>query len=140
LALTVKENEAIMSTTQKHLHTLLQQTYFDNIDQGNADRAVQAFTDDVAWSHYQVWEHHGHMRNRADAFRGRGKVRDFLAARIADMQAEGIRHHVTHLIVQGNEGAFRAEVVGVTHESMRFFGWVELNSGRISRYIVGPEP
>ncbi len=129
-----------MTTTQKQLHALLQHTYFDSIDQGDADRAVQAFTDDVAWSHYQVWEHHGHVRNRADAFKGRGEVRDFLAARIADMQIEGIHHRVTRVIVQGKEGAFRAEVVGVTGTSMRFFGWVELTGGRISRYIVGPEP
>ncbi len=129
-----------MTTTQKQLHALLQHTYFDSIDQGDADRAVQAFTDDVAWSHYQVWEHHGHMRNRADAFKGRGEVQDFLAARIAEMQIEGFRHRVTRIIVQGKEGAFRAEVVGVTGTSKRFFGWVEITDGRISRYIVGPEP
>ena len=129
-----------MTTTQKQLHTLLQRTYFDSIDQGDADRAVQAFTDNVAWSHYQVWEHHGHMRNRTDSFKMREEVRDFLAARIDDMQVEGIRHRVTRVIVQGNEGAFRAEVVGVTGTNMRFFGWVELTGGRISRYIVGPEP
>jgi len=129
-----------MHTTQSQLHALLQHTYFDNIDQGDADRAVQAFTEDVTWSHYQVWEHHGHMRNHADAFSGRKEVRDFLAARIADMQVEGIRHQVTSVIVQGGEGAFRAEVVGDAGESMRFFGWVELDDRRISRYIVGPEP
>jgi len=129
-----------MEITQEQLHTLLQTSYFDNIDRGDADRAVQAFTDDVAWSHYQVWEHPGHMRNRADVFKGRKELRDFLAARIADMQVEGIRHQVTHVIVQGNEGAFRAEVLGVTGKNMRFFGWVELTDGRISRYIVGPEP
>jgi ketosteroid isomerase-like protein len=129
-----------MKTSQSQLQALLQHTYFDNIDQGDSDRAVQAFTDDVAWSHYQVWEHHGHVRNRADVFNGRTEVRDFLAARIADMQIEGIRHQVTHVITQGSEGAFRAEVVGTTGESMRFFGWVELSDGKISRYIVGPEP
>ena len=129
-----------MKTTQAQVHTLLQHTYFDNIDQGDADGAVQAFTDDVAWSHYQVWEHHGHMRNHADVFTGRKQVRDFLAARIADMQVEGIRHRVSHVIVQGNEGAFRAEVVGVAGKTMRFFGWLELTGGRISKYIVGPEP
>ena len=126
--------------TPKQLHALLQQTYFDSIDSGDADSAVQAFTDDVAWSHYQVWEHHGHVRNRADSFQGREQVRDFLSARIADMQVEGIRHRVTRVIVQGDEGAFRAEVIGVTGKNMRFFGWVELSDGRISTYIVGPEP
>jgi ketosteroid isomerase-like protein len=126
--------------TKSQLHSLLQTCYFDSIDRGDADRAVQAFTDDVAWSHNQVWEHHGHMRNRTDVFEGRKEVRDFLAARIADMQVEGIRHQVKRVIVQGREGAFRAEVVGVTGENMRFFGWVELSDGKISRYIVGPQP
>jgi len=129
-----------MSMTQTQLHALLQETYFDNIDGGDAGKAVQAFTEDVAWSHYQVWEHHGHMRNRADIFKGREQVGEFLGARIADMQVEGIRHRVTRAIVQGDEGAFRAEVVGVTGTSMRFFGWVELEGGKISTYIVGPEP
>jgi ketosteroid isomerase-like protein len=129
-----------MEFTQVQLHALLQHNYFDSIDQGDADHAVQAFTDDVAWSHYQVWEHHGHMRNRADAFKGRKELRDFLAARITDMKVEGIRHQVTRVIVQGSEGAFRAEVLGVEGKNMRFFGWVELTNGRISRYIVGPEP
>lgn len=129
-----------MEITQEQLHTLLQTSYFDSIDRGDADHAVEAFTDDVTWSHYQVWEHHGHTRNRADVLRGRKELRDFLAARITDMQVEGIRHQVKRVIVQGNEGAFRAEVVGVTGENMHFFGWIELTEGRISRYIVGPEP
>jgi len=129
-----------MSTGEAQLRKLLQQVYFDNIDRGNADGAVAAFTEDVAWSHYQVWEHHGHMRNRADVFDGREEVRAFLAKRIGDMHDEGIRHQITHAIVQGNKGAFRAEVVGVKGNSLRFFGWVELTGGKISRYIIGPEP
>ncbi len=134
------ENEWPMSMTSKQLRTLLQQIYFDAIDQQDAGRAVQAFTKDVEWSHYQVWEHHGHMRNRADVFNDRSSVRDFLAGRIAEMQEEGIRHLVTHVITEGNEGAFRAKVQGTNGESMFFFGWVELFEGRISKYIVGPEP
>jgi len=43
-----------MTMTSDQLQTLLQQTYFDAIDQQNACRAVQAFTEDVEWSHYQV--------------------------------------------------------------------------------------
>ena len=129
-----------MSTGEAQLRKLLQQVYFDNIDRGNADGAVAAFTEDVAWSHYQVWEHHGHLRNHADVFHGRDEVRDFLAGRISDMQAEGIRHLVTNAIVQDDEGAFRAKVVGAGGTSQRFFGWAELSEGKISRYIIGPEP
>ena len=129
-----------MTMTSDQLQTRLQQTYFDAIDQQNASRAVQAFTEDVEWSHYQVWEHHGHARNRADVFHGRSALRDFLAGRMAEMQEEGIRHLVTHVITEGDEGAFRAKVQGTNGESMHFFGWVELAEGRISKYIVGPEP
>jgi hypothetical protein len=129
-----------MILTSEQLRTLLQQTYFDAIDQQNTDRAVQAFTEDVEWSHYQVWEHHGHARNRADVFHDRSTLRDFLAGRMAEMQEEGIRHLVTHVITEGDEGAFRAKVQGTTGGSMHFFGWVELTKGRISKYIVGPEP
>ena len=46
---------------------------------------------------------------------------------IASAAIEGIRHRVTQVIVQGNEGAFRVEVVGVTGTSMRLFGWVEFS-------------
>ena len=136
----VRQKGRIMSTNEAQLRSLLQQTYFDNIDRGDADTAVEAFTEDVAWSHYQVWEHHGHMQNRADVFRSREEVREFLAKRIGDMQDEGIRHLITHAIVQDGEGAFRAEVVGVKGDKLRFFGWVELKDGKISRYIIGPEP
>ena len=129
-----------MTMTSKTLRSLLQQTYFDAIDQQDAGRAVQAFTEDVEWSHYQVWEHHGHVRNRADIFYDRSALRDFLAGRMAEMREEGIRHLVTHVITEGDEGAFRAKVQGTKGESMHFFGWVELAEGKISKYIVGPEP
>ena len=129
-----------MSTSEAQFRNLLQQIYFDCIDRGDADGAVEAFTKDVVWSHYQVWEHHGHLRNRADVFHGRAEVRDFLAERISDMQEEGIRHLVTSAIVQDDEGAFRAKVVGVGEKCLRFFGWVEFADGKISRYIIGPEP
>ena len=129
-----------MTMTSKTLRSLLQQTYFDAIDQQDAGRAVQAFAEDVEWSHYQVWEHHGHARNHADVFHDRSALRDFLAGRMADMREEGIRHLVTHVITEGDEGAFRAKVQGTKGESMHFFGWVELAEGKISKYIVGPEP
>ena len=129
-----------MTMTSRTLRSLLQQTYFDAIDQQDAGRAVQAFTENVEWSHYQVWEHHGHARNRADIFHDRSALRDFLAGRMAEMREEGIRHLVTHVITEGDEGAFRAKVQGTKGESMHFFGWVELAECKISKYIVGPEP
>ena len=54
--------------------------------------------------------------------------------------ARSLQHTYFDSIVQGNEGAFRAGVVGVTDKRMRFFGWLELTGGKISKYIVGPEP
>jgi ketosteroid isomerase-like protein len=121
------------------LYRLLQTIYFDSIDQGDATAAVDAFDEDVEWVHTQVWEHDGHDRSKTDTLRGRASVREFLAARINEMQVEGIQHRLRQVIADGRQGAFRAEVVGPTGTSRPFLGWVELTDGKISTYIVTPE-
>lgn len=119
---------------------LLQKTYFDGIDGADADKAASALHDDIHWAHTQVWEHHGHDRKRPDALKGRAAVHAFLAKRIGDMQEEGIEHKVRQAVCDGEKGAFRAEVVGPTGKAIAFFGWVEIQDGKIKTYIVGPEP
>lgn len=121
------------------LYNLLQRTYFDSIDNRDAAAAVAALHEDVEWIHTQVWEHDGHDRSRADTLHGRESVREFLAARIDQMQVEGIRHQVRKVITEGDTGAFRAQVMGPTGVSLPFFGWVEIKDERIITYIVGPE-
>ena len=121
------------------LSELLQRTYFDGIDTGDATAAVAALHEDVEWTHTQVWEHDGHTRGTADSLHGRDSVREFLAARIGEMQVEGIKHRVKQVITEGDAGAFRAEVMGPTGVSLPFFGWVEIQDGQIITYIVGPE-
>lgn len=125
--------------TNDQLYELLQDIYFDNIDIADATAAVEAFHEDVEWVHTQVWEHDGHDRSKTDVLHGRESVREFLANRIEEMQVEGIKHKVRKVIADGETGAFRAEVVGPTKESLAFFGWVELRDGKISTYIVIPE-
>ena len=124
---------------QVDLNNLLQETYFDNVDAGNADAAVEALHEDVHWVHTQVWEHDGHARHHVDTLDGREAVREFLAGRIDEMQAEGIEHKVCKTVHEGDCGAFRAEVVGPEGDVRPFLGWVELMDGTVSEYIVAPE-
>ena len=125
--------------TSDDLFELLQHTYFDGIDGADADRAVEAMHEKVAWVHTQVWEHDGHDRSTIDQIDGREAVREFLARRIAEMQVEGIEHKVGKVVTDGQSGAFRAQVVGPTGEAKSFFGWVELKDGKISSYTVMPD-
>lgn len=121
------------------LRALLQNTYFDNIDGARPAEAVDAFTADVHWQHTQVWAHDGHDSRRTDRLRGREVLRDFLAARVKQMQVIRIRHKVDEVIVSGDRGAFRARVVGPDGTSKGFLGWVELRDGLLQSYIVVPE-
>ncbi len=124
-------------TTDK-LYDLLQRVYFDGIDNADAAAAVEALHENVEWIHTQVWEHDGHSRSKMDKLHGRESVREFLAARIKEMQVEGIKHRLRKVITEGDTGAFRAEVVGPEGVSLAFFGWVEIKDEKIITYIVGP--
>jgi ketosteroid isomerase-like protein len=122
------------------LYQLLQHCYFDNIDNANANKAVEAFTKNAVWIHTQVWEHDGHDSTKRDAIRGRAAIYDFLSKRIHEMQAIGFKHKVHKVVCDGRNGAFQASVVMPgTDTSVPFFGWVELEDGRISSYKVFPE-
>ena len=127
------------TTTKEQLYDLLQLTYFNGIDGANADQAVQALHENIQWVHTQVWEHDDHDRSTTDTLVGRETVREFLARRIEQMQVVGIKHKVGTVITDGQHGAFRAEVVGPTGKSVPFFGWVELEGGKISSYMVMPQ-
>lgn len=127
------------NAARDELYRLLQSVYFDAIDRGDANAAVEVFHEEVEWVHTQVWVHDGHDRSRTDTLRGREAVRQFLAARIGEMQVEGIEHKLRQVICDGGAGAFRAEVVGPTGAAAPFLGWVELTDGQISTYIVSPE-
>lgn len=121
------------------LYALLQHTYFDGIDNADADKAVEVFNEDALWVHTQVWEHDGHDRRHTDTLHGRNNIHEFLARRIGEMQIEGIVHKVHKVLSDGKSGAFRAEVIGPRGLALPFFGWVELTDGKISTYIIHPE-
>lgn len=125
--------------TREELQALLQNTYFDNIDNARPEGAVQAFTPDAEWQHTQVWAHDGHSSRHTDRLQGRDNLLAFLAERVPQMQAIQIKHRVDEVIVDGNRGAFRARVTGPTGRSLGFVGWVELRDGLLQRYIVMPE-
>lgn len=126
-------------TSGDELLELLQGTYFDSIDGGDAETAVTAMHEDVEWVHTQVWEHDGHTGSTTDTHSGRDEVFEFLDGRIGEMQVEGIEHKVRDTVYEDGRGAFRAEVVGPDGSTQPFMGWVELTDGKISTYIVGPE-
>lgn len=125
--------------TRRRLRKLLQETYFDNIDDANARAAVRALHEDVEWVHTQVWVHDGHDRSETDTLHGRGDVLDFLASRLDSMQELGLKHTVLEVLVDGSKGAFRARVEGPGNRSIPFLGWVEVRDDRISHYLVAPE-
>ena len=77
----------------------------------------------------RLWVHDGHDQSAVDVLHGREQVRKFLADRIGQMQAVGIKHKVHQVVTDGKSGAFRAEVVGPSGESKLFFGWVEISDG-----------
>lgn len=127
------------ASQQVDLYSLLQETYFDNIDAGDAAAAVEAMHENVEWVHTQVWEHDGHSSRHTDTLDGREAVREFLAGRIDEMQSVGIEHKIRETVHEGDRGAFRAAVVGPDGDALPFLGWVELTDGTVSKYIVAPE-
>ena len=126
------------SANEQNVFNLLQNTYFNNIDSGSADNAVDAMHEDVQWIHTQVWEHHGHTNQDLDVLHGRNKLRLFLAQRIPQMQLEKITHEVREVLTNGESAAFRAKVIGPKGNSRHFFGWIELKDGLIASYRVMP--
>lgn len=124
--------------TSDELFELLQSTYFDSIDTGDAETAVTAMHEDVEWVHTQVWEHDGHTSDQTDVFNGRQAVFEFLDDRIGEMQGVGIEHKVQDTVAADGKGSFRARVVGPDGGEAAFLGWVELTDGKISKYMVAP--
>lgn len=125
--------------TNEELRALLQETYFDNIDNAHPEEAVKAFVPDVQWQHTQVWAHDGHDSRHTDSIDGRDNLFAFLDARVKEMQVIQIKHTVDEAIVSGERGAFRARVTGPGGEPKHFLGWVEIRDGLLQRYIVVPE-
>ena len=60
------------------LYHLLQNVYFDNIDNARPDEASEAMHSKVRWVHNQVWEHDGHESGYRDALNGQDEVKEFL--------------------------------------------------------------
>ncbi|WP_265112097.1 hypothetical protein [Halosolutus halophilus] len=121
------------------LRELLQGTYFDGVDAGNADTAVTAMHPDVNWTHTQVWEHDGHTSRETDFLDGREELHAFLDDRIDEMQVVGIEHKVRDAVYEDGRGGFKAEVVGPEGDTAGFIGWVEVTDDLISRYTVAPD-
>ena len=124
---------------EEQLFHLLQDIYFDNIDNAKADEAVEAMHPQVRWVHNQVWEHDGHKSSTKDVLEGRDEVREFLRKRVIEMQVEGIIHRVENVVSDGKLGAFKANVIGTDKSKKPFFGLVELKDDKIIYYRVLPQ-
>lgn len=125
--------------TSDDLYELQQETYYDAIDRGDADAAVEALHEDVEWLHTQIWQHDGHTSDETDVLHGREAVREFLAERIPDMQGVDIRHEVLKTVSDGKQGAFYGQVVGLDGTTRGTIAWVEFEDGEIKKYINTPE-
>ena len=63
---------------REKLFSLLQNDYFDNIDNNNPEGVYAAMHENVKWIHTQVWEHDGHDSSGVDVLTGQKSVIDFL--------------------------------------------------------------
>jgi ketosteroid isomerase-like protein len=121
------------------LYELHQEIYYDNIDAGDADAAVEALHPDVEWIHTQVWEHDGHYSEATDILHGREAVREFLAERVPELEEVDIRHQVGKTVADGEQGAFHGQVVGPDGDTRKMIAWFEFEDGLIKKYVNTPE-
>ena len=124
---------------KEHLFYLLQDIYFNNIDNADADAAIEAMHPQVRWVHNQVWEHDGHKSSIKDILNGQDEVKRFLRNRVKETQVEGIIHKVENVISDGELGAFKANVIGKDNTKKAFIGIVKLQDNKIIYYRVLPE-
>jgi hypothetical protein len=124
---------------KEHLFYLLQDIYFNNIDNADADAAIEAMHPQVRWVHNQVWEHDGHKSSIKDILNGQDEVKRFLRNRVKETQVEGIIHKVENVISDGELGAFKANVIGTDNTKKAFIGIVKLQDNKIIYYRVLPE-
>ncbi len=117
---------------------LLQQTYYDGVDQGDMRRAASALHEDIEWSHAQVWAHHEFAVGKPTRMQGRAAIEAFLEARREQLAAAGIRHRVVDLVIDQGRGAFLGEVRGPDGSCKPFMVWFELRDGLIGRYLLRP--
>ena len=123
---------------KEKLFSLLQNDYFDNIDNNNPEGVYAAMHENVKWIHTQVWEHDGHDGSEVDVLTGQKSVIDFLKKRVPEMQIEGIEHKVDKVLTDGKSGSFLANVIGKDGTLKPFFGWVEIADEKIILYRVMP--
>ncbi len=127
------------SLSTEELYRLLQEIYFDSIDDGDAETAISVMHEDVEWVHTQVWEEDGQTSQKTDIITGREDIFKFLYSRVGEMKDKGIEHTIRDIVAADGKGSFRADIVELDGNTIPFLGWVELTEGKISKYIVAPE-
>lgn len=124
--------------TAERAYELFEQVYYGNIDRCEMDAAAGALHPDVEWSHQQVWAHHEFARGAPQELRGRTAVRDYLAARVAQLREARIHHHVRELVFDRDRGAFLGAVDGPDGRSLPFMVWFELRDDLVKKYLLRP--
>ena len=125
-------------TTKARALELFQTVYYDSVDRGDMAAAASAYTEDVEWSHAQVWAHHDYQRDsQPAALRGRAAVEAFLSERRDKLAQARIRHKVRDMVFENGRGAFLGAVEGEGRE-LPFMVWFELRDGLVSRYLLRP--
>ena len=118
---------------------LFRDVYYANVDSGRMKEAMDAFTDDIEWTHAQVWgPRDPNKPSEPTWLRGKREIEDFLAARKDNLARAQIRHHVRDMICEGDRGAFLGYVQGADGKQSNFMVWFEIRDGRIARYLLRP--
>src|SRR5688572_21651645 len=125
-------------STAARAYELFETIYYGNIDRGEMAAAATALHPEVEWSHQQVWAHHGFARGTPEHLNGRTAVEQFLAARVEQLRAARIRHHVRDLVFERDRGAFLGAVDGPEGRSLGFMVWFELRDDLVQRYLLRP--
>ncbi|MCZ8130185.1 MAG: nuclear transport factor 2 family protein [Steroidobacteraceae bacterium] len=127
-------------TTATRAFELFETVYYGGIDRGDMATATSALHPAIEWSHQQVWAHHGFARGTPETKHGREAVREFLAARVAQLREARIRHHVREMVYDEprGRGAFLGAVEGPDGRSLGFMVWFELEDGLVRRYLLRP--
>lgn len=118
---------------------LFQDDYYAAVDSGRMKEAMVAFTDDVEWTHAQVWgPRDPQAPNRPTWLRGKREIEEFLVARKDNLARANIRHHVQEMIFENDKGAFIGYVQGGDGQKSHFMVWFEIRDDKIARYLLRP--
>ena len=134
----VDEHEATLNLSDTYRSRI--QAYFDAIDDGRVEDAIERLHPEVTWSHMQVWQADPDQPTHRRTHQGREAVASVLRAYQQSSEADrNVSHEVREILVDGDRCAFLGAVVG-PERTFPMFGWVTFDDELIRRYVAGPRP